>query len=197
MGTGICRRSVAATAGLAFLVAGGLSTAASAGAITNFATDADNLLQQGKPAEALAAFDQATDAFWAASPLQFRVALFASSVKGFGQYEPRPDANFRSGDKAIVYLEPVGYGFTPAASAFTVAFTTAIEIRTAGGILLAKADDFGKLEWTGRTKSHEIQTAVNVTLPTLKPGNYKLTLTLSDAATAKQASVTLPFSIVE
>ena len=151
MGMGICRRSIVA-AGLAFLVAGGLSTTASAGAITDFATDADNLLVQGKPAEALSAFDKATDAFWAASPLQFRVATFASSVKGFGQYEPLTDASFRSGDTATIYLEPAGYGFTSVGTSFTVAFTTGIEIQTAGGILLAKTDNLGSLEWQGRAQ---------------------------------------------
>ncbi len=197
MGMGICRRSVVAAAGLALLVAGGLSTTATAGAITNYATDADNLLVQGKPAEALTAFDRATDAFWAASPLQFRVATFASSVKGFGQYEPLAEASFRSGDTATVYLEPVGYGFASANSSYTVAFTTGIEIQTAGGILLAKADNFGQLEWTGRTRNYAVPAVVNVTLPTLKPGNYRLQLTLSDPATGKQAVVTLPFAIVE
>ncbi len=197
MGMGICRRSVFAAAGLGLLIAGGLATTASAGAITNFATDADNLLVQGKPAEALGALDQAVDAFWAASPLQFRIATFASSGKGFGQYEPLADASFRSGDAATVYLEPVGYGFTSADSSFTVAFTTDIEIHTAGGILLAKTDNFGSLEWQGRTRNYAVPAVVNVTLPTLKPGNYKLVLTLTDGATAKHASVTLPFAIVE
>ncbi len=197
MGMGICRRSVLAAAGLALAVAGGLSTSASAGAVSGFAMNADALLAQGKPAEALTAFDKATEAFWEASPLQFRAALFASSVKGFGQYEPLAEATFHSGDQAIVYLEPVGYGFTSAGADFTVAFTTGVGITTAGGILLAKTDDFGRLEWQGRTKSYQVHTAVTVTLPTLKPGSYKLSLTLTDAATAKQASVTLPFSIVE
>ncbi len=197
MGKGICRQSIIAAAGLALLVAGSLSTTATAGAITNYATDADNLLMQGKPADALAAFDRATDAFWAASPLQFRVATFASSAKGFGQYEPLAEASFRSGDTATVYLEPVGYGFTQSDAAFAVAFTAGIEIRTAGGILLAKADDFVHIGWQGRSQNRAVPAIVNVTLPTLKPGNYKLSLTLSDAATAKQASVTLPFTIIE
>ena len=195
MGMGICRRSVGAAAGLALLAAGSFTTSALAGAITDHATSAETFLQQGNPGEALGAFDQATDAFWVALPLQFRAALFASVVKGFGQYEPRADASFHSGDTAIVYLEPVGYGFTPAGSSFAVAFTTGIEISTVGGILLAKADDFGRLEWNGRSRSREVHAAVNVTLPTFKPGDYRLKLTLTDAATAKQASVTLPFTI--
>ncbi len=197
MGMGICRRSVVAAAGLALLAVASLSATAWAGAVTDHAWKAESLLTEGKPADALAAFDQATDAFWAASPLQFRVALFAASAKGFGQYEPLGTASFRSGDTATVYLEPVGYGFTSAGSTYAVAFTTGIEIRTAGGILLAKADDFVHIDWQGRTRSYQVPAIVNATLPALKPGDYTLLVTLTDAATAKQASVTLPFTIVE
>lgn len=195
MGMGICRRSAAA--GLALLFAGGLATGASAGVITDFARNADDLLGQGKPAEALATFDQAVGAFWAASPLQFRVATFASSVAGYGEYQPLAGATFHSGDSATVYLEPVGYGFIGADPSYTVAFATGLEIQTAGGILLAKADDFGRLEWQGRTRNTAVPAVVTVTLPALKPGDYKLLLTVTDAASAKQASVTLPFAIAE
>ena len=168
-----------------------------AGEITGFAADADGLLQQGKPQAALDAFDKATDAFWAASPLQVRTALFAASISGYAQYVPRTDSKFHSGDTATIYAEPVGYGFTSGDDAFTASFTAGIEMRTAGGLVLAKVDDFGQLEWHGRTKSHAIHLAVNVGLPTLKPGDYRLVLTLTDGATAKAATITLPFSIGE
>ena len=198
MRTGICGRHAAALAGLAIALTVMLPTAiATAGEITEYATDADDLLQQGKPAEALGAFDKATDAFWAASPLQVRLALFATSVEGYGQYTPVTTAAFKSGDSVTVYLEPVGYGYTLGDSAVTVAFTTGLEIRTPGGLVLAKTDDFGKLEWHGRTKSREVHAAVKVTLPELKPGDYQLVLTLGDAASGKSTAVTLPFSIVE
>ncbi len=197
MGTGIRWRRALVRLGAGVALATVLSAnSAFASAITDYASQADALLQQGKPAEALDAFDKASGAFWAASPLQFRTALFASSVQGFGQYVPRPDSVFHSGETATVYLEPVGYGFTGGATAVTVSFTTAIEIRTAGGLILAKADDFGNLDWHGRTRSYEVHAAVNVTLPQLKPGDYRLVLTLTDSATAKTATVTLPFSIV-
>ena len=196
MGMGICRRSIVAAAGLALLIAGGLSTSATAGAISGFAMNADALLQQGKPAEALKAFDGATAAFWAASPLQFRVATFAASAKGFGEYQPLTDASFRSGDTATVYLEPVGYGFAQAVSTVVVAFTTGIEIRTPGGILLAEGA-LSRLEWQGKSRNYSVPAIVKVTLPNLKPGDYKLKLTVTDVASAKQAAVTLPFKIVE
>lgn len=166
-----------------------------AGEVTDRATEAETLPQQGKPAEALRAFDKAADGLWTAMPLHIRTALFVNSVAGFGRYEPRPVAAFRAGETATVYLEPVGYAFAGGDPVFTVAFSAAIEVGTPGGLTLARTDDFGRLEWQGRAKSREVQTAVSVTLPTLKAGDYRLKVTLTDAATGKSASVTLPFKI--
>ncbi len=198
MSRDICRRSVVALMGVAVAFTTSLPTrSAWAGEITEFATNADDLLQQGKPAEALGAFDKAANAFWAQSPLQVRTALFVKSVQGFGQYEPRDDGAFHSGEDATLYVEPVGYGFTGGSSLFAVTFKAGIEIQTAGGIVLAEAEDFGRLRWEGRTMSHAVHLAIDVTLPELKPGDYRLITTLTDTTTAKETTVALPFSIVE
>jgi hypothetical protein len=190
------RRLVVAAA-----VAGAASVSIASGAegseISRLAAEADNLLQAGKPAAALAAFDQATDAFWRSSPLQFRTAVFVDAVSGFGQYRPRSEATFRSGETATVYLAPVGYGFLADAGSARVEMTTGLEIRTPGGLILAKTDDFGDIVWQGRTESHEVHLKVAVPLPDLKPGDYILRLTVGDRASAKSATVALPFSIIE
>ena len=174
-----------------------MASGAYAGEIGQYAAEADVLLQQGKPQEALDAFDLATDAFWQASPLQFRTATLVEAAAAFGNYTPRADAAFRSGETAMVYLEPVGYGFIQDDASLSVAFTTGLEIRTPGGLILAKADDFGDLEWRGRTKTREFHATVAVALPDLKPGDYVVRLTLADRASAKSATVTMPFSIVK
>ena len=93
------------------VVALGLSVGeASAGEIADRAAEADSLIATGKPAEALSAFDKAAQAFWDASPLQFRVALLADEVSGFGAYKPHGDLPFKEGDKLTLYVEPVGFG---------------------------------------------------------------------------------------
>ncbi len=174
-----------------------LAAAAQAGPISDAATEAETKAAAGDSAGAVAAFDAAADAFFEAAPLAFRVATFADSVAGFGRYEPHV-GTFRAGDTATVYLEPVGYGVTRDGDNFRVSYGTAIEIRTPGGLILGKTDDFGALTWTGRAKSYEVQAAVSVTLPTgLKPGEYDLLLTLNDQASAKSATATLPFAIGE
>ncbi|CAN5146486.1 hypothetical protein BH10PSE9_BH10PSE9_10930 [soil metagenome] len=166
-----------------------------AGETAERAGEAEALLHQDKPAAALSAFDRASDAFWGAMPFGIRTALFASSVAGFGRYEPRAEGAFRSGEAATIYLEPVAYGFLGEAGQLTVAFTVGIEVRTPGGLTLARVDDIGRVTWQGRVRSREIHTAVNVTLPALKPGSYKLVLTLTDAATGRSATADLPFRI--
>ncbi|HVZ15216.1 MAG TPA: hypothetical protein VG894_12205 [Bauldia sp.] len=171
-----------------------------AGPIADGATQAEQAIASGDSQTAIAAFDGATDAFWSAIPLAFRVATFATGVSGFGQYTPVSDATFHAGDGVTIYLEPVGYGFLPAdgGSGYTVRYQTGLEIRTPGGLVLGKTDAFGTAEWTGQAKNHEVQASVSVTLPAaLKPGSYLLLLTLTDAATQKQATATLPFTIAE
>lgn len=183
------------------MVAGGVLafvSAASAGPIADNATDAETRAAAGDGAGAVAAFDAASDAFFDAAPLTFRVATFADDVTGFEKYTPHGDAAFKAGDTATIYLEPVGYGFTRDGDNFRVGYGTALEIRTPGGLILGKTDDFGTLTWSGRGKSHEVQAVVSVTLPSaLKPGDYELLLTLKDEASAKSATATLPFTIAE
>jgi len=177
------------------------STAAVAGPVADNAGKAEQALASGDTAGAIAAFDAATDAFWAAAPLTFRVATFATDVKGFGEYTPVSDATFHAGDTVTIYLEPVGYGFASAtsdagAAQYKVSYTTGIEIRTPGGLILGKTDNLGTAEWSGTAKSYQVQTAVSVALPSaLKPGSYLLLLTLTDATTQKSATATLPFTI--
>ena len=190
------RRNLARLAAAGAVLA--LASAAYAGPITDNATDAETRAAAGDGAGAVAAFDAAEDAFFDAAPLTFRVATFADGVTGFGKYTPHADAAFKAGDTATVYLEPVGYGFTRDGDGYRVGYGTALEIRTPGGLILGKTDDFGTLTWSGRGKSHEVQAVVSVTLPSaLKPGEYQLLLTLKDEASAKTATATLPFTIEE
>lgn len=170
---------------------------AEAGAVSDEATEAEALLTEGKASEALAAFDKASAAFWTAMPLNLRTALFATEVDGFGRYAPRPPGPFRSGEQATIYLEPVGYALVPDGDRFRMGLAVDMSIRTPGGLVLAKADDFAHLEWSGRTQSHELHATIKVVMPTLKPGRYELILGLRDQGSDKSASAKLPITIAE
>ena len=171
---------------------------AAAGDVTDQAAEAENLLAAGKADEAEAAFGKAFAAFWTASTLQFHVALFADSVAGFGKYQPRAaDQPFKPGDNLLVYLEPINYGFTADGDLFRVALTADIEIRTPGGLTLAKAGDFGRMEWSGRAKTHEVHATISFPVPDLKPGDYQLLVTVHDQGSPKTATLTFPFAVAK
>lgn len=170
---------------------------AAAGEVADKAALAETLLDRGYGEAALAAFDKATEAFWAALPLQLRVIAFADSVAGYGNYVPREDATFRNGDTLRIYFEPVGYGFAADGDDIRAEIAVDVEIRTPGGLILGKAADFARLAWSGKRPMHEVQATVETRLPFLKPGAYLLLVTLRDANSAKTRDVTLPFTVAE
>jgi hypothetical protein len=171
-----------------------LATAAVAGEVANKAAEAEALLQTGQAGPAFEALSDAVDSFWASAPLTIKQAYFVTGEDG-ARFSPRPDGPFRSGETARVHLEPLGYGFSEDSGAFRIVLSTSIEIRTPGGLILAKTGNFGRLEWTGPAKSRTFNGRVGIDLPELKAGDYELLLTVNDEATHKTASVTLPFSV--
>lgn len=168
-----------------------------AGDIADKAALAEKLVDRGYPEAALAAFDKSLDAFWAASPLQLRTIAFADAVSGYGAYEARSDAVFRNGDTLRVYFEPVGYGFATTDDTVSAEIAVDVEIRTPGGLILAEAEDFARLKWSGSRPMHEVQATVETKMPFLKPGAYLLLVTLRDINSSKTKDVTLPFSVAE
>jgi len=174
-----------------------VASPAAADQIADQATLAETLLGRGYATAALAAFDRAGAAFWEASPLQLRTIVFADKVEGYANYTPRPDAAFHQNDTLKIYLEPVGFAFTPDGDGFRSALAADLQIRTPGGLILATSRDFGRLEWRGRSKLHEVQATIELPLPRLKPGDYQLLLTLRDEGSSKRTTATLPFSVVE
>ncbi|MCB1497779.1 MAG: hypothetical protein KDJ86_18500 [Bauldia sp.] len=170
---------------------------AQAGPVADQATLAETLLDRGYGAAALSAFDKAAAAFWEASPLQLRTVLFADKVEGYADYTPRGNSVFRNSDTLRIYFEPVGFAFRPEAGGFTSALAADLQIRTPGGLILATSEDFGRLQWQGRSKMHEVHATIEFPLPDFKPGEYQLLLTLRDEGSPKTTTVTLPFSVAE
>lgn len=168
------------------------------GEIADGARRAERLIAESRTAEALTELDGAVDAFWREMPLHFRTAVFAEtgSIEAFGKYRPREGA-FRRGETVTIYVEPVGYGFFVTGATMTIDLAAGLEIRSPGGIVFAQAAEFGRLEWTGRSRSREVHGDISVTLPELKPGDYEIVMTLTDEATGKAAQAALPFAISE
>jgi hypothetical protein len=171
-----------------------MTPAALAGEVADKAAEAETLLGAG---DAIAGFDAlgaAVDAFWTAAPLTLKQAYFAGPASA-GLAARRADGPFLQGEAVRVYIEPVGYGLAEADGTYTIALDTGIEIRTPGGLILAKSESFGHLEWKGTVKNRSFNGRISIDLPELKAGDYELLLTIDDPASGKAAVATLPFTI--
>jgi hypothetical protein len=187
----------AAMAVLIFACAVAGNGPALAGPVEDNAARAETLLAEGKAQDAVAAFDQATDAFWNASPLTFRTAVLADRIQSYGDYLPRSAAPFKAGDAALVYLEPIGFGWAAEGDGFKARLETDVEIRSTGGLIMGKAAKFGSVERTSREKIRELNLSVRLPLPALKPGDYELMLTVRDLVSGKSGTVSLPLTLGE
>jgi hypothetical protein len=186
------RISGIAMAGAVLLAVAG---AASAGEVADRASEAETLLQAGKPAEAQAALDSALDAFWKAAPLTLKNASFVDEAKGYGDYVVHAGSSFAPSSTLQIYVEPQGFGWTEVDGGYKIAFASDVEIRNAGGQILTRTSAPALLEKTSRNKNREFQINLGFQLPDLKPGDYVLVLTVTDQATGRSAPVELPFSI--
>ncbi len=187
--------AIAANISVVLLLAAG--GAALAGPVADEAARAESLLAAGNAQDAVAAFDRATDAFWVAAPLTFRTAIFVDKIQSYGDYLPRAQGPFKAGDAALVYLEPVGFGWAADGDGFKTSLETDIEIRSTGGLTFGKAEKFGKIERTGREKTRELNLSVRLPLPALKTGDYELMVTVRDLVSGKSGTVSLPLTLGE
>ena len=181
-------------AGMAVL---GIRGPAAAGEIADRAAEAEALLSAGDAAGALAAFDEAADIFRAALPLATRVAVLADDIRGYASFSAHDGTAYPPGSSLRVYLEPVGVDYVRDGAGVAASLAIDVEIRTPGGIILASASDFGRLDWKARHALGELYASVEVPLPDLKPGDYQLVVTLRQAVSGEAATVALPFSVGE
>src|SRR5262245_57641403 len=171
---------------------------ANAGVAADKAAAAEALIQQaGKAKDALQAFDEAIDAFCKTLPLTLREVAFADSVIGYRQYAPRAGgAAFHPGDDVLVYVALAGYAFRRTSTGYRVDLSTAVQIRSAAGMVIARNDDLGQLTQDMMLEKHDLAAAVPVTLPYLKPGSYVLRVAIRDNQNGKLGAADLPFTVV-
>lgn len=184
-----------ALAGAVALASMGLGGGAFAGETASKAADAESLLAAGKVKEAIDAFDASAEAFWKSAPLAFRKVLFADEVTGYGEYVAHPGDSFAPGADLEIYAEPVGFGWTDIDNGHRIAFKAEIEIRNEKGLIFAKSPSPAILEKVSASPSRDFHLTVAFKLPQLKPGPYKLILTVTDQATGKSAPIELPLTI--
>jgi len=180
--SGGAKRGVAVAALFAMLTAPAL-----AGPIADHAAEAEAKLAAGDTAGAAAALDAAYEAFAAAAPFALKTVAFADRIDGYGAFAPRAAGPFRSGDAVRIYAEPIGVS--------GASLAPSIEIRDGKGLILAKAADLPPITAPAGVAARLFHVAVEFTLPTLKPGDYTLVLTLAEEAAGKTLSAELPLAV--
>jgi hypothetical protein len=175
-----------------------MTTAATAGPLSDAATRAEQMAAAGDTAGARLAMRNAINDFSANLPFQIGTATFVSGEpSGFGMFDPRGNGVFKPGEKIVAYIEPVGLTWKPAAVAkkMETRFTVDFDLLDAGGTVLGSQKAFGDFGFTGFTKNEEIFATLTLDVSQAPVGNYVLRYHFNDTNGGKSASVDLPFSI--
>lgn len=131
-------------------------TAAAAQSVSDDARQAERLAGQGKYLAAMAALDSAADVLWQKAPLVCRRILWvADRASGFGEYNPRETAVFKSGDAMLAYAEPIGFGWRKSGEIWHTNLVADFIIRSKSGKELLRRDDFGKFDIASRARNRE------------------------------------------
>ena len=82
--------------------------------LTAILAQASQLSKDNKPLESVAALRRAIAYVWDRMPLTIKeAALISAKADQYGQFAPRPDNVYQSGEPVLIYVEPVGYAFAP------------------------------------------------------------------------------------
>jgi hypothetical protein len=182
------------TIALALLV--GSIGAVAAGEIEDLGREAEKQFNAGQHREAIETLRRAINVLAAKGPFLLRkVQFITEQPQGFGIYTPRSGNVFPSGDRLIVYAEPIGMTWKTDGPFNRASMATDFVVRTPEGKILGGQKEFGKFEFNSRDFNQEIHTHLTITLTGAPPGKYVLSVTYRDLIGGKTANLELPFEI--
>jgi len=183
---------------LALLAGASLGGTVHAENLTDMVKQAESDAAAGKHLEAYDGMRKATQQLWDGSPLLFRKALFVTGAPaGFGIYDPRPDSVFKSGEKLIIYVEPVGFKWEAKDGLNHALLTADLTLRDGEDNIVAEQQGFGTFTFDSREQNMEIMTALTIDFTEAPPGKYTAEFKFTDGVGDKSATVRLPFEIKE
>lgn len=161
------------------------------------AVDVDPLLSRagaaakgGNPAAAIEALEEALAKVRAAADLQVKpFLLVAQPARYYGDYRPRGNSVFRSGEAMQFYLEPKNLVYARSGEAYTPAFDVDMEVLSADGKVLGKQQKFGTLRLQSRSPVQDLFMNLKVTLTGAPPGAYEVRFVVRDTNSKKSATV--------
>ncbi|MER8374646.1 hypothetical protein [Mesorhizobium sp. M1406] len=182
---------------MAILMALAFSTpCAFAGEITDRATEAEKLLQSGDGAGALDKFRGAEEALWQAMPLAVQNVKQVDSASGFGIYSERANRIYKPGEKIVLYMEPVGYGYgSDGLGNSMIALSVDITVVSAAGETLGTSEKVGRVQVASRSHNRELFFKLDLSLDGLPPGKYRCDFLMHDENSNKTAPFTTDIEI--
>ncbi len=175
------------------LVGAGSATAQT---VSDDAKKAEALAAGGKYADAISALDDAAELLWRKSPLVCRRALWvAEKAAGFGEYNPREDNAFKSGEDMLAYAEPIGFDWRKSGDIWHTDLVVDFIIRGKDGKELFRKNDFGKFDIASRARNREFMLNLSYSVTGAPAGEYIAETHLRDKVSGKQGSCSLPFTI--
>ena len=165
--------------------------AAFAGEITDRAAEAEKALQAGDGAGALEKFRGAEEALWQAMPLAVQNVKQVDSAGGFGIYTERANHIYKPGEKVVLYMEPVGYGYgSDGLGNSQIALSVDLTVLSDSGEALGTFEKIGSVQVASRSHNRELFFKLDLSLDGLPPGKYKCNFLMHDQNSTKTA----PFS---
>lgn len=148
--------------------------------------------------EAIEKAEAAVVAAWNATPLAYRRALFVDHAQGFGVYQARANAVFKSGEPLIVYAEPVGYAWKDKGDGtYTFGFAVDLLVKTSKGEIVGGQENFQTLEMTSRSQNREFMLTLTLNIDGAPAGDYVVEYRTRDINSQKSAVISLPFTVAK
>lgn len=148
--------------------------------------------------EAIEKAEEAVIAVWNATPLAYRRALFVDNAQGFGVYQARANAIFKSGEPLIVYAEPVGYAWKDNSDGtYSFGFNVDLLLKSSKGEIVGGQENFQTLELTSRSRNREFMLTLTLNIDGAPAGDYVVEYRTRDIHSAKSAVISLPFTVAD
>jgi hypothetical protein len=123
--------------------------------------------------------------------------ILCKEIRGYQDYDERPDDAFTKDEKLLVYYRPLDYEEKRLGNRHQVHFTQEIKLRKRG----QKNAAWAKKDQLEYKKTFQPPASVylenTVSLKDLKPGEYEYEIVLTDKIGGESATRTFPFKVVE
>jgi len=142
-------------------------------------------------AAALSSLRSANESYWVMSPLLLQNPKFVKSDGNtYGIYEPKESDEFASGEAIYLYLEPFGYTLKKnLAGKYEFGFNVDFSLESESGEILGGQKDFASLPFSSWNFNTEVALTFTYTFSGLDKGKYKIITQVSDANSAKKATI--------